>query len=35
MLVTPPLVITRQQVDDLIAITKEALQATEEALQVD
>ena len=34
ILVTPPLVITRQQVDDLIAITKEALQATEEALQV-
>lgn len=32
MLVTPPLVITRQQVDDLVAITKEAMQATQETL---
>ncbi len=32
MLVTPPLIITRQQVDELIAILKEALQATQARL---
>jgi len=32
MLVTPPLITTRQQVDEMVAITKEALQATQESL---
>jgi adenosylmethionine-8-amino-7-oxononanoate aminotransferase len=33
MLVTPPLIITREQVDDMIAIMKEALTALQQELK--
>jgi adenosylmethionine-8-amino-7-oxononanoate aminotransferase len=32
ILITPPLIVTRRQVDDMIAIMKEAMEATQEVL---